>query len=66
MLTKDQYRSLLNDIKSYIKLSYFADEIGLSRTTLSLFLKDSAYNYMISVNRLDELYNCIIKKCNSI
>lgn len=56
MYDKSWYRTSLNNIKSHVKLGVFADDIGLSRSTLSLFLKDEKFDYQISVEKLDTLY----------
>lgn len=56
MYDKHFYRTSLNEIKRYVKLGQFCDDIGLSRSTLSMFLKSEQFDYQISVEKLDMLY----------
>lgn len=58
-MNKSSYRASLNDIKQYVKLGVFADEVGISRSNLSVFLKGSEYDFMISIEKLDMLYRRI-------
>ena len=59
MYDKNAYRTLLKKYQKYLKLSSFCEEVGISKTTLSLFMKDEAYNYCLSISKLDNLYNNI-------
>lgn len=66
-MTKNDCRTALNSMSCYVKLSVLAKEFGLSKSTLSMFLKGSAYDYMISDEKInafvtyvtDTLYNII-------
>lgn len=55
----DTYRASLNEIKRYVKLGVFADEVGVSRSNLSTFLKGSEYDFLVSFEKLDMLYKHI-------
>lgn len=59
MYDKNYYRTAFNDMKKYVKLSAFSEEIGISRTTLSMFMKSSSYDHYLSLNKCDNLYNHI-------
>lgn len=56
---KSIYRDRLRKLKHYLKLSVIAKEIGIPSSTLSLFMKDQAYNYVLSVNKLEQLLDRI-------
>lgn len=60
MHDKEFYRAKFISMKPYIKLSKYAEECGIYKTTLSKFMKDSAYNDLLSISKLDNLYNYII------
>lgn len=58
-MSKAYIRALLEDLKPYIKLSFFCKMIGMNSSTLSLWMKSTNNDYMISDDRLNELVNCI-------
>lgn len=60
MYDKEFYRAKFISMKPYIKLSKYCEECGIYKTTLSKFMKDSAYDDVISVNKLDNLYMHIV------
>ena len=59
MYDKETYRTILNGLKKYVKLSVIAKECGIHQPNLSKFLKDSAYNDTMSVENLDLLYKSV-------
>lgn len=65
-MSKDDYRSFFAQCKPYVKLSRFADMAGIHKSTLSLFMKGSAYNYCISLDRLNNMYMLIVTWCDNI
>ena len=52
---KSMYRDRLRKLMEYIKISKLCEEFGLTRNTLSAFLKSSDNDYMISEERLHDL-----------
>ena len=40
MLSKSECRSYLNDVKQYLNLTTFCNELGIARPYLTMFLKD--------------------------
>lgn len=58
-MSKADYRALLQDLKPYLKLSYFCKQIGMNQSTLSLWMRSPDNDYMVSLARLEELTNCI-------
>lgn len=64
MYDKEFYRAKFISMRPYIKISNYAEEVGIYKTTLSKFLKDSAYNDLLSIQKLDTLYNHIVKSLN--
>lgn len=58
-MSKAYIRALLEDLRPYLKLNYFCKMIGLNQSTLSLWMKSPNNDYMISVDRLNELVSVI-------
>lgn len=59
---KNYYRSLFREYKKYLKLSAFAEDLGIARSTLSRFMQSETNNYMISVQKLEVLNSYILNK----
>ena len=59
-MSKSSYRDFLIECKPFIKLSVFAKMIDLNPSTLSLFMKSDNNDYMISVDKLQELIDLIV------
>lgn len=66
MYDKETCRTSLNMLKPYVKLAKFADEFGINRTTLSLFMKDSAYDYQISNERVYDFLIYVKSKLDNL
>lgn len=62
MYDKSYCRTSLHVLKRYVKLGVLADEFGLPRTTLSMFMKDDRYDYQISQERINEFIQFIYTK----
>ena len=60
MYDKDFYRTKLNEMKPYIKITCYCDELGIHKGNLSRFLKGKAYDDVMNISNLDTLYNVII------
>ena len=46
MLSKSECRSYLNDVKQYLNLTTFCNELGIARPHLTIFLKDYHKTYI--------------------
>lgn len=55
MRSKAYYRSYFAQCKKYVKISVLAKEIGISQSNLSYFMKNSAYDALISIEKLNAL-----------
>lgn len=66
MYDKNYYRTTLNSYKKYIKLSNFALDVGISKSTLSTFMRGEPYNFVLSTEKLDSLINAIRSYCNQV
>lgn len=62
MYEKSLIRTSLNNLKLYIKLGVIADEFGINRSTLSMFLKSDAYDYQLSLYKANEFYDYVFAK----
>jgi len=51
--TKEQARAYLQSVKPYINISGVSRKFKIARNLLSLFIKDAAYNYCISLERIN-------------
>lgn len=56
---KAYYRTMLNGLKPYVKLSVFTNKLGLHQGNVSKFLKDPAYDDTMSIENLDLLYRTV-------
>lgn len=59
MRSKQEFRAYFAECKKYVKISVLAKEIGISQSNLSYFMKDSAYDALISLEKLISLENHI-------
>lgn len=59
-MSKSEIRDLLIELKPFVKLNFFAKACGISSSSLSLFMRDSSYNYTISQERLDDMVDLIL------
>lgn len=56
---KSSYRDRLRMMKKYIKISVIAKDCGIPSNLLSLFMKSDAYDYCLSIEKLESLINRI-------
>lgn len=55
MLSKSECRSYLNDVKQYLNLTTFCNELGIARPHLTMFLKDYHYDHYLNVEKANLL-----------
>lgn len=65
MYDKNYYRTIFNEMKLRIKLSTYCDELNIQKSNLSRFLKGPAYDDVMSLQNLDNLYNSVINSLNN-
>lgn len=65
-MVKSDYRSFFAKCKSAIKLSYFCSIAHVPATTLSMFMKSDAYDYMMSLDACKRLYDAIVGYCANV
>lgn len=58
-MDKSYYRDLFRELKPFLKLSTFCKIVNLNPSTLSLFLRSPANDYMISYDTLARLENAV-------
>lgn len=63
---KSMFRDRLRILQHYVKLGILADEFGLSRTSLSRFMKNENFDYCISETTLYQFINFIELKIKNI
>lgn len=63
-MRKNDYRAFFANVKPFIKMSYFADLVGISRTSISRFLKGEQFDYEMSLESCNRLYVAIIEHFN--
>ena len=56
-MQKCDFRSYFANVKKYVKLTPLCKEIGINQSALSRFLMGEAYDYVISLDTLQRLYN---------
>lgn len=65
MYDKNYYRTKLNEMKPYIKITCYCEDLGIHKGNLSRFLKSSAYDDVMNINVLNNLYMTIITSLNN-
>lgn len=59
-MNKSYFRDLFIELKPFLKLSTFARMAEIEPSALSMFMKNSAYDHMISVEKLSRLERVIM------
>ena len=57
MFTKDSYREYFAECKPYVKFSKFLSDCDITSGQFSLFMRGSEYNWTMSIDRLQVLYD---------
>lgn len=65
MHDKEFYRAALNEMKPYIKITCYCDELGIHKSNLSRFMKDPYHHELMTLPALENLYNSIISSLNN-
>lgn len=60
--SKAWYRSYFADVSVWIKMNYFLKLAGVNQSSLSRFMKDPTFEYMVSLQKLEQLYQVISEK----
>lgn len=63
-MKKSDYRDFFAQCIPFLKMSYFLKREGLNSGTFSLFMRGSSHDYCISIDRLERMYQDIIKTCS--
>ncbi len=58
-MNKAEYREYFAECKKMLKLNYFLKLCNISNSNFSYFLKSSNYDFMISIEKLEQLEKCI-------
>lgn len=66
MCEKDFYRSFFAQCRSQIKFRWFLDQCGINPGAFSRFMKGEMFDYQISVQQLEKLYDMITDFCKNI
>lgn len=62
MLSKNECRSYINEVKPYLNLTTFCNELGIARPHLTMFLKDYHYDHYLNIEKANLLVNLIKSK----
>lgn len=57
LMTKDSYREYFANVKRYVKFRPFLIDCDIVSSQFSLFMRGSEYNWTMSIEKLDLLYN---------
>lgn len=63
--SKSVYRAYLLEVKPFIKINAFCKMLGINQSAVSMFIKDSAYDHMVTAEKLNDLCNLIQEFCSS-
>lgn len=65
-MTKAEYREYFAQCKDFIKFNKFIKECGICQPCFSRFMSNELFDYQISIEKLDQLYNSIKAEVNKI
>lgn len=65
-MQKYEYRSYFANVKKYVKLTPLCHECNVSQSALSRFMMGEAYDYVISLESLQRLYDHLQQVINKI
>lgn len=54
--SKSDYRAYFAGVSSYVKINYFLKKAGVNQPNFSRFMKGSPYDYLISLEKLEKVY----------
>ena len=60
--SKSSYRSYFADVSVWLKMNYFLKRANVSQPNFSRVMKGSAYDYLVSLDKLKALYDVIHSK----
>ena len=60
--SKSGYRTYFADVSVFLRMQYFLDRAGIHKSNFSRFMKDQTFDYLISIEKLDLLYQEIHAK----
>jgi hypothetical protein len=60
--SKSDYRSYFANVSVWIKMNYFLKLAGVNQSSFSRFMKDQKFEYMVSLQKLERLYQEISSK----
>lgn len=63
---KNSYRKFFANVKQYIKIKYFLDRNNINQSQFSRFMKGQAFDYEMSMNKLELLYTDIMETIKSL
>ena len=66
MYDKNYYRTKLNEMKRYVKITCYCDDLGIHKGNLSRFLKGAAYDDVMSLSSLENLYSVITDSLHNL
>nr|DAU21671.1 MAG TPA: hypothetical protein [Inoviridae sp.] len=58
-MTKAEYREYFAECKPFIKFKYFLKKCNIPESSFSKFMQDDLFDYQISLNKLNQLYNLL-------
>lgn len=65
-MSKSSYREYFAECRRFLKMKYFLKLSGISESNFCLFMKGDAYDYTVSIEKLDSLKNNIKVFCSEI
>lgn len=65
-MTKNEYRTFFASCKDFLKMRYFLQKVGIASSTFSLFMRGEEMNYIISLDKLHNLYDEVMHAIEKI
>lgn len=65
-MTKSSYREYFANVRKYVIMKPFLKLANIQQSNFSWFMKDSAYDHLLSLDKLATLESCIKETLNNI
>lgn len=59
---KADYRQYFASVKMWLKMNYFLKQVNIDSSNFSRFLRSDEHDYLVSIDKLNKLYEEIQKK----
>lgn len=58
-MSKSLYREYFANVRKFVIMKPFLKEAGIAQSNFTYFMKDDAYNHLVSLDKLEKLESCL-------